>query len=362
MIIDVLNDNLEKKGFHRVKVNANNIYLHYQNREDGLYIVTILDCSNGKTFTAEQYSHIRNQIHTKFMNQRPEMVRQLSILCTGNMEYARSVINNDNDQWIINTEKHNLVLFENQNGNFLDLREAIENMLVKQTSDIYESKESVSNLENSALEPEASGTKRILVRKHISKCNLAIVIVNVLIFCVFDFISARKDTNDLFDAGALYWPSILHLHQYYRLFTYMFLHSGIEHIANNMIVLFFIGDNLERAAGTIKYMIVYFASGIIAGIASVSYNMLTNTNAVSVGASGAIFGVVGAMAYIVIINKGKIENISSVQMLLFVLLSLYGGLTSQGVDNAAHIGGLAAGIVLAAILYRKQEKPQVEGN
>jgi rhomboid protease GluP len=127
-----------------------------------------------------------------------------------------------------------------------------------------------------------------------------------------------------------------------------------------MIVLLFLGDNLERAAGKWRFLAMYFGSGILAGIASMSYNMLNNIHAVSVGASGAIFGVVGAMAYIVMINKGRLENISTRQLIVFVIFSLYGGLTSQGVDNAAHIGGLVAGVFLALLLYRKQKKKRPE--
>lgn len=168
-----------------------------------------------------------------------------------------------------------------------------------------------------------------------------------------------NNSSLLVEIGALYWPAVHYLHQYYRIITYMFLHGGIEHLGNNMLVLFVIGDNLERAAGKWKYLIIYFASGIIAGISSMSYNIVAQSNAISIGASGAIFGVVGAMIYIVVVNKGRLENISTRQMVIFVIFSLYGGFTSQGVDNAAHVGGLIGGFLLAAILYRKPKKKLV---
>ena len=87
------------------------------------------------------------------------------------------------------------------------------------------------------------------------------------------------------------------------------------------------------------------------------YMMYKNNNmAVSAGASGAIFGMVGALLYIVLINKGRLEDITLRRLGFMVILSLYLGYTSTGVDNMAHLGGLVSGFVLAAILYRKRNK------
>jgi rhomboid protease GluP len=128
-----------------------------------------------------------------------------------------------------------------------------------------------------------------------------------------------------------------------------------------MLVLLFVGDNLERAAGKLKYLLIYFGTGIIAGITSISYNMWKDSGQIgeassySIGASGAIFGVVGAVLFIVMINRGRLEGISTRQMVFFVILSLYGGIANTHIDQAAHIGGFIAGIILAALLYRRNK-------
>jgi len=122
-----------------------------------------------------------------------------------------------------------------------------------------------------------------------------------------------------------------------------------------MIVLYFLGSKLEQIVGKVKFLILYLSSGFLAGVASIGYNMLKNNNIISAGASGAIFGVVGAMGFIVAINKGRIKDISARQITIFVILSLYNGLTSQGIDNVAHIGGMLSGAIIAAILYRRQK-------
>jgi len=156
--------------------------------------------------------------------------------------------------------------------------------------------------------------------------------------------------------GALYGPSVMQ-GEWYRVVTYLFLHSGMEHLINNMLILYFTGNALERYLGRIKYLVLYFFSGILAGIGSIVYNSVCNNFfPVCVGASGAVFGVSGALAYLVIRNRGNLQGLTKRQMLIFLFLSVYGGLVKQGVDNAAHLTGLVAGFLLAALLYRNREK------
>ena len=83
--------------------------------------------------------------------------------------------------------------------------------------------------------------------------------------------------------------------------------------------------------------------------------MRTGDFAVSAGASGAIFGIIGALLYIAVRNHGQIGNVSGQGILVMIALTLYYGFTSSGVDNFAHIGGLAVGFVLAVLLYRKRD-------
>jgi rhomboid protease GluP len=129
-----------------------------------------------------------------------------------------------------------------------------------------------------------------------------------------------------------------------------------------MLLLLFVGGILEKLTGRVKYLIIYFGSGIIAGICSMGYNMVREyglvpygKTTVSVGASGAIFGVVGAILFIVIINRGRLEQISFRQLMLFIILSLYNGVANAQIVQTAHIGGFIAGLLLAAVFYRRKK-------
>lgn len=133
----------------------------------------------------------------------------------------------------------------------------------------------------------------------------------------------------------------------------MFLHFGFEHLFNNMLLLFFIGDYLERAVGPLRYGVIYLLGGLGGSLLSFFYNLEIGREVVSAGASGAVFAVIGAMVYVVIVHKGKLEDISLQRLLLMAVLSIYFGIVSGGVDNVAHIGGFAAGFLLGMIVYRK---------
>lgn len=153
--------------------------------------------------------------------------------------------------------------------------------------------------------------------------------------------------------GASYAPYIIEDREYYRLFTSMFMHFGINHIANNMLVLFVMGGYLERALGKVKYLILYLLSGVGANVVSTIYYYNSKGNAVAAGASGAVFAVVGALFGVILLNRGYLEDLSHRQIGIMIALTLYHGFSSGGVDNAAHVGGLILGFLMAILLYRK---------
>ncbi len=183
-----------------------------------------------------------------------------------------------------------------------------------------------------------------------SAANLTIIIINIIVFILTDFLSLPFRGNYIIDAGSLSWDRVLNYHEYYRIITSTFLHADIDHIFNNMLVLFFLGTYIEQYMGRIKYLIIYFSSGIIAGFTSMVYNMLRYDYTESIGASGAIFGIMGALLYILIIRHRKYHDLDLRRVAFMIFLSLYGGFTSQGVDNAAHVGGFISGIITAVLL------------
>lgn len=188
------------------------------------------------------------------------------------------------------------------------------------------------------------------------KCTILLIVINVIVFFVLSFSGMTEDAEFMLEHGAMYVPYMLKGEEYYRLITSMFMHFGFDHLMNNMIMLGTIGWNLEYEIGKIKFLIIYFVSGLFGNILSAFGDIMIGEYAVSAGASGAVFGIIGALLYVAIRNKGQIGTISGRGLVLMIALSLYYGFTSSGVDNLAHIGGLVAGFILSVLLYWKRKK------
>ena len=184
-------------------------------------------------------------------------------------------------------------------------------------------------------------------------CTIALIAVNVAVFFILSLFGDTEDAVFMMRHGAMYGYLVTHDHEFYRLFTCLFLHFGIEHLLNNMVILGALGWHLEQQTGRIRFLLIYFGSGLSGNIVSLIFHGAAQEHTVSAGASGAIFGLMGALLWVVIANHGRLGRLSGRGMLVMVALSLYFGLSSSGVDNYAHIGGLLSGFLLALLLYRK---------
>lgn len=184
--------------------------------------------------------------------------------------------------------------------------------------------------------------------------TIAIICLNAAAFLAVEVTGGSEDLGHMIACGAAYAPLITQNHEYYRLFSCMFLHFGMTHLVNNMLALYFVGGHLERAVGKLRFLVIYLAGGLGASWLSYHRSVQTISVDVSAGASGAVFSVIGAMIYVLLLNRGQLEGLTMRQMVFMAVLSLYFGFTTTGVDNAAHVGGLLCGFFLAVILYRRR--------
>jgi len=158
--------------------------------------------------------------------------------------------------------------------------------------------------------------------------------------------------QDLLRWGANYGP-LTKDGEWWRLLTNTFLHGGLMHVLNNIYGLLFVGIFLEPLLGRIRYLAIYVLTGILASLSSIWWHEAT----VSVGASGAIFGLYGVFLALLLMKVYPADFAKSflISTSLFIGFNLLMGLTG-GIDNAAHIGGLLSGFIIGFILYKSLKK------
>lgn len=156
----------------------------------------------------------------------------------------------------------------------------------------------------------------------------------------------------LYNIGSLSALDITEKQEYYRLISCMFLHGGLDHLISNMLFLVILGEMLEQMIGHAWFAVIYLLSGVGSGLFSMGYEILTGSFYHSIGASGAVCGLIGALLVVVIRNNGNYKQLSLRRMLFAIFYLVYTGLRSPIVNNAAHIGGLIVGFLLMLLLYK----------
>ena len=181
-------------------------------------------------------------------------------------------------------------------------------------------------------------------RKEIPYVSIMLVAVNVILF-LFTYFGGEE----LYEVGALTVEGVLVRGEYERFIFCMFLHGGIDHIFNNMVILYFMGTMIEKEIGHLPYGVIYFLSGIGGGMLSLYVKLIQGSSVGSVGASGAIFGLDGLLLAMVLFYRKPMPMVTPLRVGLMIALSLYNGFTAANVDNAGHLGGLLAGLILGAL-------------
>ena len=177
--------------------------------------------------------------------------------------------------------------------------------------------------------------------------NICLAVIQAAVFVVCLLVGDR-----LYILGRCGTNLALTHREYWRLVTSVFLHAGFSHLASNLFVQVLMGNAVERNIGHIGYLILYLLSGVGGNIVSVLYDRAQGINTYSVGASGAVFGVMGALIILILRGRKKLRRGSSLpaRAAFAVFYAVYSGFKNPYTDNAAHIGGLAFGILLGVLM------------
>jgi rhomboid protease GluP len=183
-----------------------------------------------------------------------------------------------------------------------------------------------------------------------SPATSVIVALNIVFF-IGVMITGGPGTQNLLNWGAKYGPYIAE-GEYWRLAMPMFLHVGLFHMLTNLFGLIIFGSIVERTFGTMNFVVVYLSAGVMGNVVS----FLAGPNP-GVGASGAVFGILGAFGVYLLMNRRLLGQMGRQQLTsigVIVAINVVLGLATTGIDNAAHFGGLLAGGLVAYLIAPRE--------
>lgn len=308
----LFNELIKKYGFYIEEINIDNaqMWIAIKDVEDGKYSVMVTDEDNYEAARKYGEDYLRYK-GTKY---------SLNIVVLSN---NNSIISYDNT--IVYDKKNDVIVYSSQSCE--PIRKIISSMI------------------------EGKRVNKSNKKKGITITNV-IIAINVIVFLISAVLSRSIgdiNTYVLVMMGAKV-NVLISQGQVYRLITCMFLHGGIMHLLFNMYALYCLGDLIEDVYGKVNYIIIYMVSGLCSSI--LSYMI---SPSISVGASGAIFGMFGAALIFALKKKNEIGMQFLNNMIMVIGLNIVIGLTNSGIDNAAHFGGLIGGVILSFILLNRKK-------
>lgn len=352
MVYDYIRQFLGSQNFALITTNMPEItILRNVVGSKGIFVI-LADNTKSHLWTAGQLASINSQVMRVSANGISSN-DTLVIVITENTERDRGLSTGEFPLWLADAESGKLYIYENQPSDFYGLRAGIETAAydaaykgTAYTSAPYGAEGSVN---------AASRTRSAGRFKNIPVITIVLIALNLLYFIVLATQGSTTDASFMTHMGGNYGPYIFKDFEIWRLFTSMFMHFGISHLISNMVYLGIVGYSLENLIGRWKYLLIYMISGIGGGLISAAYYYLTDSNTLSVGASGAIYGLVGVTCYIMIRNFRRMRSTNLfLRIGIMIIFIFYSSFLSPGVDGAAHIGGFVFGLITSIFILRRK--------
>lgn len=356
LVMKIIHYFVTKKNYQPIIIKGITDEVWLENKDSEYSIVRIVTRSiiNEEQFN---YDYLKTKSIAKQIK-RKTFDFSMNILSIYTNLSDEKLIDNINDKKIINVSiktEEELVNNEIILKSFKDIK---DNILVSE--DDFKAIMQITNDINVKTIEETEKREKVMNNKK-PILTYILILINVIVFALmYIYGNGSEDIETLKNFGANYIP-LVKSGEYIRLITSAFVHIGIIHLLSNMYALYVIGRQVEQLYGRMKYILIYFISAIMGSLFTVVFS---SSNTVAAGASGAIFGLLGALLYFGYSYRGYIGNSIINQVLPAILLNLVIGFSSPNIGNSAHIGGLIGGYLISMALgidTEKDNKSKING-
>lgn len=338
------------ENFYSYLIKYQNFYMiqYYSNiREENRYVC--VKNTGEKLFcvviTTQEMENIDIcEVNDYFTNNDKKF--SLNVIILGDHEYISTNILNNIDRIVIDRKNYKLIHAKSMDNPLIHIIERVNRKVRLSPRNIKDKylKDKISTLVIIFINIIFFILSSYFINKNISNIssNLGIggsdIPVNIL---------NTVKNSVLISMGAKYLP-LIQQGEFWRVLTCAFLHSNFIHISCNMYMLYVLGPQVEKIYGVVNYISIYLISAVI----STLFSIFINPNSISVGASGAIFGLMGMLLSFAIVKRNKINKEYISGLIKTIFLNLFIGLVVINIDNAAHLGGLVSGVILSYIVCK----------
>ena len=197
------------------------------------------------------------------------------------------------------------------------------------------------------MQPKLSRRVPLEIKSSTVFASFTLMLVNAAMTAIMIMLGA---THEFWMEGAIIPAAIWNNNEYYRLFTAMFIHANAAHLVSNLLGIYIFGSRVEKYFGRPSFLIIYFGSGLLGSAFSLIF-----TRGISAGASGAVYGLIGAVAVKSFITRRELDGISSYIVAIWIIIGFVMSSMVSGIDAFGHLGGLLGGVLLGFVAARGEK-------
>jgi len=342
-IFEILASYFKARHFQSIPTDIDNVLMFASYQKSSLYLINLIVLGKDYVFDRERYDEYRKTTRAQFAHVNSDKVILLNILIVEDpsviYEHVDYTPNLEDDfvdvHWIVNSKEKDLIIPDKQLKSVLGLEKPMKELITTGIQEFYE-----------------------LTKMHKpSYISLVFILINVVMWVILEYNGGSTDLETLLRFGAINVALIQVTGEYWRIFSSMFLHIGFAHLAYNVFALYIFGSRLEKYINIGQYVVIYIFAGLVGGFCSYGGSLLMGTNTVAAGASGAIYGLLGAILILSKASGQSIDGLNAYMMWLIFIFGIVFSVISPSVDVFAHVGGFIGGLIASTpivILGKRQ--------
>lgn len=352
---------LALEGFVKARTNLETFSIFLKKETAFVNVIFTYTVPETEILTKERFVTLKESAFSVLSQKDLPEIHALFLLLSKDVDRAVEASSGDSMTWIMDTGNNMLVIPEDRTEDFYGMKGRLNGFLAdpgRAEAVLAQIKQDFEKTVD-ATEKELKKSKKEFV-PWVSITIIGINLLIILLCLIFGEGFAGLLTLDP--------VAVFEKYQWYRLFTHLFVHFGLVHFFNNMLMLYMEGITLEETIGRWRFAVIYVLFGMAAGAGSLFYKIYTQTTIPSVGASGAIMGLMGLLIVMTIVSIRSVKNGGWYRFFGIMVCAgynIYRGFLSESVDNAAHITGFVIGILVGAgwvILSRMNQKNRTGEN